>query len=172
MRNPFLYFVLAIILLSSCKDHPTTIKFPDDLEELQIGGNSKSLCLDCPKKIVGYLDMTQRDLFFLKLTSKVWDDLVANHPELEVIWVFSGENKRVDKKELVRLLGEMKYPYSVLYEKENKFYEMNQLEKIPYEVKAIQCYFVNGEDVFVNAQPGVPGLFQEQLDEFLGDAEE
>ena len=158
---------LTITLLSSCRDHPTTIKFPEGLEELRIGENSKPLCLECPKKFVGYLDLTQRDLFFLEMNSKGWIDLKFNYPELEVIWVFAGKNQRIDKSDLVRMLDDMGYPYSVLYDKKNKFYEMNQLDKIPYEVKAIQSYFVDGEDVIINAESGIPSLFKKQVIDFL-----
>ncbi|WP_092894664.1 hypothetical protein [Algoriphagus aquimarinus] len=157
----------AIILLSSCQKHPSTIKFPEGLEELEIGENSKKLCIDCPKKFVGYLDLTQRDLFFLKMNSKGWKDLIVDYPELEVIWVFAGQSEHIEKTELVRLLEEMGYPYSVIYDKENKFFELNQLDKIPYEVKAIQSYFVDGDDVIIDAEPGIPNLFRKQVIEFL-----
>jgi|AntRauMFilla1563_2_1112583.scaffolds.fasta_scaffold00781_6 hypothetical protein len=159
--------LLIVLLLNSCSDHPTTIRFPEGMEELKIGENSKALCSDCPKKFVGYLDLTQRGLHFMELTAKMWQELYLNHPEFSVIWVFGGESVKIDKNELKRLLEEMGYPYSVMYDKENKFYELNQLEKIPHEVKAIQSYFVNGDDIIIDAEPGMPNLFRKQLSEFL-----
>lgn len=158
---------LIVLLFSSCNDHLTTIRFPEGLEELRIGENSKALCLDCPKKFVGYLDLSQRGLHTMELTSERWQELYLNHPEFSVIWVFGRESAKIDKSELKRLLEEMGYPYSVIYDKENKFYELNQLEKIPYEVKAIQSYFVDGEDIIIDAEPGIPNLFKKQVIEFL-----
>ncbi|SFT68510.1 hypothetical protein SAMN04489724_1600 [Algoriphagus locisalis] len=167
MKSLSSYLLLVVILLSSCSDHPTTITFPDGLEEIQLGSNSESLCLDCPNKLVGYIDLSQRNPYFMKVNPDLWRDLHDNYPELEVIWVFAGENDKMNKQKLVEFLIEFDYPFSVLYDRQNSFFEHNKLVNVSFENIWIQSYFVRGEDIILSAEPGISELFQEQLDDFL-----
>ncbi|MGM0946353.1 MAG: hypothetical protein ACQEW9_14305 [Bacteroidota bacterium] len=170
MRYSLLLFF--VIFLYSCgKKEVTVITFPDELELINTNGSPAEPCLTCEKMLVTYFGMNEtRPLsMFRSMLIKRFEDLKTKHPELPVILIFGGENKELglNKTYLEDLLSENQFPYSVFYDKENKFFGLNHLEYFPYERNDVQMYLVKEGQVFSSAEMGIPELFEKQVQDFL-----
>ncbi|MBN7810328.1 hypothetical protein J0A68_05125 [Algoriphagus sp. H41] len=169
--NRFLIFSL-LLAASACnsKEHPQTLQLPEGLELINQRQGTKEICHSCEKKIVLYHDMTLSSFYFLKMSQELWIDLAEEHPEISVILYSYGENKEKGrtKESIESYLHEISFPYQVYYDKENEFYELNELEKIPYKWKAIQSYMVLDGKVLGRSEFGIPELFAQNINEHFG----
>ncbi|SNS03545.1 hypothetical protein SAMN06295967_102166 [Belliella buryatensis] len=170
MKSLFLVMIL-IFMLSSCSDGPPkTIEFPEGLEQIYVGEESKDLCLECEKKLVAYFSLESgRSISYFQMTSKNWKSLKENYNDLPVIFVFGGEdpNGKWDKSYLLRLLKSVDFPYPVLYDPKDEFYETNNLQNSTEELKDIHVFFVENNMIHSKPEPGVPELFSKQVKGFL-----
>jgi hypothetical protein len=145
------------------------IGIPEGLEVVGYGENSKELCLSCSKKLIIYLNLEINSMYLFGMHPHFWTDMRDKYPEIEVVCVIAGQNsvKKRDKTYVIRSLEQAKFPFQVLYDPENRFFEMNRLQPGINPKSSIQTFFTKGDLYFSSPEIGIPEFYQKQLEEFL-----
>ncbi|WP_226390180.1 hypothetical protein [Penaeicola halotolerans] len=165
MKQQILVLLIFLGFLSACEEKgPETIVFPPELVLINQNDSIPAPCMSCPKKLVNYIDLTKTNLFYAYLSEKTLIKLQKQHPEIGIVWVFAYPKKRED---VANSLKNRNFHFAAYYDSTNIFYDINQLDTYPNEQKAIQSYFINGEKIFSEAEPGIPELLERQVAKLL-----
>lgn len=151
------------------KDEREMIRIPEGLEAIGYGETSKELCLSCSKKLIAYLHLEINSMYLFRMNPDFWMDIRDKYPEIGVIWVIAGqnhENKR-DRDYVIRSLEQAKFPFQVIYDPENRFFELNKLQPGINPKSSLKFFFTKDDEYFSSPQVGIPELFKEQVEEFL-----
>ena len=167
-------FLISFVFLScffGCKEKSEIRKvtIPEGLESIGYGENSKELCLTCSKKLIVYLNLEINSMYLFGVQPNVWKDMRDKYPDVGVVCVIAGKSyeKKRDRSYVIRSLEEAKFPFQVLYDPENRFFELNKLNPGINHKSSIQTFFTNKDVLFSSPEIGMPELFKEQLEEFL-----
>jgi hypothetical protein len=166
------FWIFLFLSLFACEQKGLEkILIPEGLEVLQANENVKKLCLTCFKKLVVYLNIKKNSIYLFEINPGFWVDLLENHPELSVIIVITGQDpvKKRDRAYVIQGLEKTNFPFEVLYDPENKFYELNNLKSSKYPESGLQAFFVKDQDFFGTAEIGIPKLFEESFEKFIAD---
>ncbi|WP_226390181.1 hypothetical protein [Penaeicola halotolerans] len=165
MKQQILVLLIFLGFLSACEEKgPETIVFPPELVLINQNDSIPAPCMSCPKKITMYVDLSQKSLQFPKMIEYSLLKMQKEYPTINIIWVFANAKS---SKALTNDLEKIQFSFPVYYDSTNIFYEANQLDSYPYEQKALQSYFINGEKIFSEAEPGIPELLERQVAKFL-----
>ena len=168
--NKILFSFLIILIVSCQKKTVSELRFHENLELVNTGEGQIKPCLHCQKKLVAYFGMNNtRSLTYFQMTLKTFKKIPSLYPDLNVIYVFGGKNvsKGLDQTFLEEFLLKHEVPFAVLYDEENTFFDLNNLQFFPYELNDIQIYLVDDQKFVESAEPGVPELFDKQVKQFL-----
>ena len=99
----------------------------------------------------------------------LWTEIRDKHPEIGVVCVIAGQNpeKKRDRDYVIRSLEEAQFPFQVIYDPENRFFELNELQPGINPKSSIKTFFANHDVFHSSPEIGIPELFKEQLEEFL-----
>lgn len=158
-------FFLTLLFLG-CKEANTEIIYPSDLEALYLG---KESCKNCKGTVVFYLDGTKHSLYAFTDNTVNWKEYALVYPEIE-FKIFLGN--KIPKgynslSEVKDFFLKQDFPYTIYWDPENKFYECNRLDFVPYENKTFQIYLVAENKILSQYQFGMPSLRQSQLLEYF-----
>jgi hypothetical protein len=169
-----LRIVLSLAFMScffSCRENTEISKIiiPDGLEQIGKGENSKEICLKCSKKLIIYLNLEINSMHLLGINPDFWNDLRNKHPKLGIVCIIAGRNleKKRDRNYIIKSLKESKFPFQVIYDPENKFFEMNNLQPGKNPKSSIQTFLTSSDEFILSPEIGIPELFEEQFKEFL-----
>jgi len=167
----YLVFLVFMSCFSSCseKSESQLIKIPEGLEAVGFGENSKELCLSCSKKLIVYLNLEINSMYLFGMNPDFWTDMRDKYPEIGVVCVLAGQNaeKKRDRSYVIRSLEEAQFPFQVIYDPENKFFELNGLQPGINPKSSLKFFFTKDDVYFSSPQVGIPELFKEQVEEFL-----
>ncbi|GAB2479710.1 hypothetical protein [Algoriphagus taiwanensis] len=167
----FLISLIFMGILLGCKEKAENekISIPEGLEAVGYGGNSKELCLSCSKKLIAYLNIEINSMYLFGMNPGFWTDMRDKYPEIGVIWVIAGQNaeKKRDRGYVIRSLEEAQFPFQVLYDPENRFFEMNGLQPGINPKSSLKFFFTKDDVYFSSPQVGIPELFEGEVEEFL-----
>ena len=147
------------------------IRIPEGLETVGYGENSKELCLSCSKKLIVYLNLEINSMHLFGMNPDFWTDMRDKYPEIGVVCVVAGQNdeKKRDRNYVIQSLEQARFPFQVLYDPENRFFEINELKPGINLKSSIQTFFTNDDLYFSSPEIGIPELYQKQLEDFLRD---
>jgi hypothetical protein len=167
-------FLISLVFLScffGCKkkDERETIRIPEGLEEVGYGENSKELCLSCSKKLIVYLNLEINSMLLFGMQPDFWTDLQDNYSELGVVCVIAGQNpeKKRDRDYVIQSLEQAQFPFQVIYDPENKFFELNGLKPGINPKSSIKTFFTKDDVFHSSPEIGIPEIFEGQLEGFL-----
>lgn len=151
------------------KSERETIRIPEGLEVVGYGENSKELCLSCPKKMIVYLNLEINSMLLFGLQPDFWTEMRDKYPEIGVVCVIAGQNteKKRNRAYVIRSLEEARFPFQVIYDPENMFFETNELKPGINPKSSLQTFFTKNDEFFSSPEIGVPELYKLRLEEFL-----
>jgi hypothetical protein len=151
------------------KGENETIRIPEGLEAVGYGENSKELCLSCSKKLIAYLHLEINSMYLFGMNPDFWTDIRDKYHEIGVVWVIAGQNpeKKRDRDYVIRSLEQAQFPFQVIYDPENRFFELNGLQPGINPKSSLKFFFTKDDVYFSSPQVGIPELFKEQVEEFL-----
>ncbi|AFL83098.1 hypothetical protein Belba_0439 [Belliella baltica DSM 15883] len=161
MKNIILITLLVVLCLG-CKSENEVFTIPSSLEIVDVVEESKEVCLECEHKIVVYCDYSLRSLSFLKVSMQSWSEISDEYPDVGFLFVFHGKNKST----LERTLKEYEFPFQVMFDQDNEFYNLNNLEKSSTKNKPLQAFHLDGLKNVKIAQIGIPNLLRKEIEEF------
>ncbi|GMQ26246.1 hypothetical protein Aoki45_29280 [Algoriphagus sp. oki45] len=169
MRRFLIYLFFLGFLGCKEKAEIEKISIPEGLEAVGYGENSKELCLSCSKKLIVYLNLEINSMYLFGMNPDFWTDMRDKYPEIGVVCVLAGKNaeKKRDRNYVIRSLEEARFPFQVLYDPENRFFEMNGLQQGINPKSSLKFFFTKDDVYFSSPQVGIPELFQGQVEEFL-----
>lgn len=167
--------ILISLVFMSCffackeKEERETIRIPEGLETVGYGENSKELCLSCSKKLIVYLNLKINSMLLFGMQPDFWIEMRDKYPEIGVVCVIAGQNpeKKRDRDYVVQSLEQAKFPFQVVYDPENKFFELNVIKPGINPKSSLQTFFTKDDEFFSSPEIGVPELYKVHLEEFL-----
>lgn len=119
--------------------------------------------------MIVYLNLEINSMLLFGLQPDFWTDLQDNYPELGVVCVIAGQNpeKKRDRDYVIQSLEQVQFPFQVIYDPENKFFETNELKPGINPKSSLQTFFTKNDEFFSSPEIGVPELYKLRLEEFL-----
>lgn len=168
--------LISLVFLScffGCKEKGEleTIRIPEGLEVVGFGENSKDLCLSCSKKLIVYLNLEVNSMYLFGIHPDFWTEMRDKYPEIGVVCVIAGQNteKKRNRAYLIRSLEEARFPFQVIYDPENRFFELNGLKPGINPKSSIKTFFTKDDVYHSSPEIGIPEIFEGQLEEFLNE---
>ncbi|WP_139316520.1 hypothetical protein [Algoriphagus marinus] len=146
------------------------MKFPKDLDRINSELPARKINLGTTNKIVFYLDISKSSLFLFKSTMLDWPEFAKEYPDLAVLIYLSGvdETGSRTKENMEKILRSSNFPYEVFLDPDYQLYELNSLDRFPYENKDLQTYYVKGNEILGISNFGMPNARKEELDRYFG----
>lgn len=166
MNRLLAYFFLIIIALS-CHSKQEQMIFPENLGIIHQGNPP---CPDCREKAVLYLNISKLSLYLFTDNIVEWKDFSASYPDLSVVVYLGGKGKngKNSPEQLQTFFEKQDFPYSVYLDPEDEFFEVNKLDTIDLDNKALLSFLVEGNRILDLYEIGMPNYRVSQLEEHFG----
>ena len=166
----FLIFFLCLLL--GCQSGLVSqIDFPQELERINTEGTVE-VNFEKEKKVVFYLDISERGMLLFSDRVLNWTDFSQQYPNVMVLVYLSGiDHKEVQTKPYMKkYLASYDFPYQVFLDPGHQLYNFNSLEDYPLENKYLQAYYVKGNQVLGIARGfGIEELREQEMEKYFGD---
>jgi hypothetical protein len=163
---------LALLFtFSACQQNQfNQMKFPKDLDRINSELPARKINLGTTNKIVFYLDISKSSLFLFSGAILDWSEFAKEYPDIAVLIYLSGvdETGSRTKENMEKILRSSNFPYEVFLDPDYQLYELNSLDRFPYENKDLQTYYVKGNEILGISNFGIPNVRKEELDRYFG----
>jgi hypothetical protein len=165
--NRLLNYFALIFLAFACKGKPDRMIFPKDLEMIHKGNPP---CPNCNSKIIGYLNISKLSLYPFTDNILNWKEFAASYPNLSISIYLGGEGKdgKNSPGQISSFFERRDFPYPVYLDSEDRFFEQNHLENVPFDNKSNLFFLVQGDLILDFYEFGIPNLRESQLEEHFG----